>query len=183
MSPLKKNHIKDRYNQLGGELYDTRYTEEQTEKYEHISGHLGWGISLDNGCGTGLFLPKLGEYSVGLDLSSELLREARSRQGEHQNLIQGDSENLPFRDQVFDSTVSVTVIQNVPEPERMIRESIRITKQGQPVVISSLKRVYNEDTFRKLFQNDDWVVKTIYTTDKINDWIAVITKTPFMRQN
>jgi ubiquinone/menaquinone biosynthesis C-methylase UbiE len=175
---MHKNNIRKRYDELGGSLYDTRYTEEQAEKYEHISGHLDWGISLDNGCGTGLFLPKLGEYSVGLDLSSELLREARSRLGRQQNLVHGDSENLPFRNQVFDSSVSVTVIQNIPEPQKMIKESIRVTKPGLPVVISSLKRVYKEDAFRKLFQNDDLVVKTIYTSDKINDWIAVITKTP-----
>ena len=178
MCPPKKNQIKDRYNQLGGKLYENRYTEEQVKKYKHILDHLGWGISLDNGCGTGLFLPNMGKFSVGLDLSSELLREARLRITNHQYLVQGDSENLPFRNQVFDSTVSVTVIQNVPEPQIMIKESVRVTKLNQPVVISSLKRVYKEESFRKLFQNDDWVVKTIYTTDKINDWIAVITKTP-----
>ena len=178
MCPPKKNQIKDSYNQLGGKIYDNRYTEEQIEKYKHISDHLGWGISLDNGCGTGLFLEKMGKFSVGLDFSSELLRGARLRLGKHQNLVNGDSENLPFRRHVFDITVSVTVIQNVPDPHMMIRESVRVTKPSQPVVISSLKRVYKEESFRKLFQNDDWVVKTIYTTDKINDWIAVITKIP-----
>ena len=150
MCPPKKNQIKDSYNQLGGKLYNNRYTEEQVEKYEHISGHLGWAISLDNGCGTGLFLPEMGKFSVGLDLSSELLREARQRIGKYQHLVQGDSENLPFRNEVFDSTVSVTVIQNVPEPQMMIRESVRVTKPSQPVVISSLKSVYKEESFRKL---------------------------------
>ena len=109
MCPPKKNQIKDSYNQLGGKMYDNRYAEEQIEKYKHISDHLGWGISLDNGCGTGLFLEKMGKFSVGLDFSSELLRGARLRLGKHQNLVNGDSENLPFRSHVFDTTVSVTV--------------------------------------------------------------------------
>lgn len=172
MSPPKKSEIKDRYDQLGGELYDTRYTEEQTEKYEHILGYLGRGKTLDNGCGTGLFLPKLGEYSVGLDLSSELLREARLRVS--QSLVQADSELLPFRDNVFDSLVSVTVIQNVPSPESMVAESVRVTKTSAPMVISSLKRVYKEDDFRELFQNEGIDLETIFTTEKINDWIAVL---------
>ncbi len=176
MSPLKKNEIKDRYDELGGEMYDTRYTEEQAEKYEHILGYLGRGKTLDNGCGTGLFLPKLGEYSIGLDLSSELLREARSRV--QQSLVQADSENLPFRDNVFDSTVSVTVIQNVPSPKSMVSESARVTKPAGPIVISSLKRVYKEDEFRNLFKHERIDIEKIYTTEKINDWIAVIRNKP-----
>ena len=172
MSPPKKNEIKDRYDQLGGEMYDIRYTEEQTEKYEHILGYLGRGKTLDNGCGTGLFLPKLGEYSVGLDLSSELLSEARSRV--KQGLVQADSENLPFRNDVFDSLVSVTVIQNVPSPQAMVAESARVTKPRGPIVISSLKRVYKENEFRNLFQLEEIDVETIFTSENINDWIAVI---------
>lgn len=176
MSPLKKNEIKDRYDELGGEMYDTRYTEEQAEKYEHILGYLGRGKTLDNGCGTGLFLPKLGEYSIGLDLSSELLHAARLRI--QQSLVQADSENLPFRDNVFDSTVSVTVIQNVPSPEIMVAESSRVTKPDGLIVISSLKRVYREDEFRNLFQHEELNLEKIITTEKINDWIAVIRNKP-----
>jgi ubiquinone/menaquinone biosynthesis C-methylase UbiE len=172
MSPPRKSEIKDRYDQLGGEIYDTRYTEEQTEKYEHILGYLGRGKTLDNGCGTGLFLPKLGEYSVGLDLSSELLSEAYSRV--KQGLVQADSENLPFRDNVFDSLVSVTVIQNVPSPETMVAESARVTRPSGPIVISSLKRVYKQEEFRNLFQHEGIDIDTIVTSEKINDWIAVI---------
>ena len=133
------------------------------------------GKTLDNGCGTGLFLPKLGEYSVGLDISSELLSEARSRV--KQGLVQADSENLPFRDNVFDSTVSCTVIQNVPSPNLMVSESARVTKPAGLIVISSLKRVYKEDEFRDLFK-EELEIDTIYTTEKINDWIAVIRNRP-----
>ena len=175
MSPPNKSEIKDRYDELGGEMYDTRYTEEQAVKYEHILGYLGRGKTLDNGCGTGLFLPKLGEYSVGLDISSELLSEARSRV--KQGLVQADSENLPFRDNVFDSTVSVTVIQNVPSPKSMVSESARVTKPAGMIVISSLKRVYKEDEFRDLFK-EELEIDSIYTTEKINDWIAVIRNRP-----
>lgn len=172
MNPPKKNEIKDRYDQLGGDMYDTRYTEEQTAKHDHIYGYLGRGKTLDNGCGTGLLLPKMGEYSVGLDLSSELLNKARLRV--KQNLLQGDSENLPFRDKVFDSMVSVTVIQNVSSPQAMVSESSRVTKQDGLLLISSLKRVYKEDEFRKLFQVEGLDIVTIFTTENINDWIAVI---------
>ncbi len=176
MTPSKEE-IKDRYDQLGSKLYDTRYTDEQKTKYEYISTHLGRGKTLDNGCGTGLFLHQLPDFSVGIDLSLELLKEARKRASDQQHLIQGDSEKLPFKDDVFDQMVSVTVIQNVPSPSIMITESARASKNGGNLVFSSLKRVYSEDSFRKLFNVDGIDVMKIYTTEEINDWIAVTRNT------
>jgi ubiquinone/menaquinone biosynthesis C-methylase UbiE len=173
MSPPDKSLVKARYDELGGKLYDVRYTEEQTAKHEHILGHLGRGRTLDNGCGTGLFLPFLGDYSVGLDLSSELLREARLRAG-NSALVQGDSENLPFRTDVFDNMASITVIQNIPDPKRMIVESSRVVKIGGVMVISSLRRVYSEDEFKKLVGTAGLPVEYVSKLENINDWIAVI---------
>jgi len=176
MSPPEKIRVKERYDELGGKLYDVRYTEEQTAKYEHILGYLGRGKTLDNGCGTGLFLPFLGEYSVGLDLSSELLREARGRAG-NSALVQGDSENLPFRASVFDNMASITVIQNLPNPKQLIKESSRVVKKGGVMVVSSLKRVYSEDEFSRLVETVALPVVIVNTVENINDWIAVIRNT------
>ncbi len=173
MSPPEKSRVKDRYDQLGGKLYDVRYTEEQIEKYGHIFTHLGRGKTLDNGCGTGLFLPYLDEHSVGLDLSFELLREAHERAGKL-CLIQGDSENLPFRAAVFDNMASVTVIQNLPDPKRLIEESSRVVKKDGIMVVTSLKRVYSEDEFKMLVETGELRVNIVNTTENINDWIAVI---------
>ncbi len=173
MSPPDKSLVKARYDELGGKLYDIRYTEEQAAKYEHILSHLDRGRTLDNGCGTGLFLPFLGEYSVGLDLSSELLREARGRAG-NRALVQGDSENLPFRPDVFDNMASITVIQNLPDPERMLGESSRVVKMGGVMVISSLKRVYSEEGFKKLVEAGGLPVKYVSKLENINDWITII---------
>jgi ubiquinone/menaquinone biosynthesis C-methylase UbiE len=173
MSPPDKSLVKARYDELGGKLYDVRYIEEQTAKYEHILSHLGRGRTLDNGCGTGLFLPFLGVYSVGLDLSSELLKEARGRAGNNE-LVQGDSENLPFRTDVFDNMASITVIQNIPDSKRMIDESSRVVKIGGVMVISSLRRVYSEDGFKKLVGTAGLPVKYVSKLENINDWIAVI---------
>jgi len=173
MSPPDKSFVKARYDELGGKLYDVRYTEEQTAKYEHILSHLSRGRTLDNGCGTGLFLPFLGDYSVGLDLSSELLKEARGRAG-NSALVQGDSENLPFRTDVFDNMASITVIQNLPDPERMLDESSRVVKMGGVMIISSLRRVYSEEGFTNLVGTAGLPVKYVSKLENINDWIAVI---------
>lgn len=176
MSPPQKSRVKDRYDELGGKLYDVRYTGEQMEKYGHIFTHLDRGKTLDNGCGTGLFLSYLDEYSVGLDLSSELLRGAHGRAGKL-CLVQGDSENLPFRAAVFDNMASVTVIQNLSDPKRLIDESSRVVKKEGVMVVTSLKRVYSEDEFKRLVETGGLPVNIVTTVENINDWIAVIRNT------
>ena len=176
MSPPEKSRVKERYDELGGKLYDTRYTEEQAAKYGHIFSYLGRGKTLDNGCGTGLFMPFLDEYSVGIDFSSELLREARGRVGNNA-LVQGDSANLPFRADVFSNMASITVIQNLPRPKQLIEESSRVVKKDGILVVSSLKRVYSEAEFRRLVETVSIPVHIVSDIENINDWIAVIRNT------
>ena len=172
-----KNTIKERYDELGGSLYDLRYTEEQKAKYELILGELNNPeLLLDNGCGTGLLFQFLDISLVGLGLSSELLRKARERIRSSHHLIQGDSENLPLRCSIFDAVVSITVIQNLSKPEKLLDESARVTKLGSPVIISSLKRVYSREEISRLVENKELSIKRIFTSEKINDWITVSTR-------
>ena len=169
-----KNTIKERYDELGGSLYDTRYTEEQRAKYELILAELNQPrLLLDNGCGTGLLFPLLDNDMVGLDISNKLLEKAKERTSERHYLIQGDSEYLPLRDSVFDTMVSITVIQNLSEPERFLDESVRVSTLGSTVIISSLKRVYSREEITRLIKNDELSVKKIFTSEKVNDWITV----------
>lgn len=171
-----KNTIKERYDELGASLYDLRYTEEQKAKYELILAELNQPrLLLDNGCGTGLLFPLL-DYIVGLDLSSKLLEKAKERTGLGHYLVQGDSEYLPLRDKVFDAEVSVTVIQNLSNPDKFLEESARVVKKGSTVIISSLKRVYSREEITRLIINDELSIKKVFTSEKVNDWITVSTR-------
>ena len=59
------------------------------------------GRILDSGCGIGgLFDRVPAERVVGLDISSRMLRYAAERSDQ---LVLGNSQELPFRDQVFDT--------------------------------------------------------------------------------
>ena len=173
-----KNTIRSRYDDLGGSHYDMRYTEEQHAKYELILGELpDSDLVLDNGCGTGLLFSLIESSLVGLDLSGELLRKARVRATDAQFLVQGDSEFLPFRDTVFDAVVSVTVIQNLVKPERLPIESARVVRAGSIVIISSLKRVYEEvEDITSIVENEYLLLNRVFTDENINDWITVSTK-------
>ncbi|MGI6551769.1 MAG: class I SAM-dependent methyltransferase [Bacillota bacterium] len=96
---------------------------------------------LDLGCGTGLYaidLARQGLRVTGLDISSAMLEKARekSRQlGLDINFIQGDATCLPFADQTFDSILSVTAFEFITEPEKFLREALRVVKIGGKVVI------------------------------------------------
>lgn len=173
-----KNTVRSRYDSLGGSDYDMRYTEEQIAKYELILDELPLvDLVLDNGCGTGLMFPFIDSALVGLDLSSELLRAARKRVSDSQLLVQGDSEFLPFRDDVFDAVVSVTVIQNLGNPGKMPAESARVARLGSTVIISSLKRVYEKaEDLISLVESEYLRLLRVFTDENINDWITVSTK-------
>ena len=172
-----KNTIKERYDELGGSLYDLRYSEEQKAKYELVLAELDQpSLLLDNGCGTGLLFPLLDCAIVGLDLSSKLLEKAKERTNLGQYLVQGDSEHLPLRDNVFDAQVSVTVIQNLSNPVKFLEESVRVAKQGSTVIISSLKRVYSREEITRLIINDELSIKKVFTSENVNDWITVSTR-------
>jgi demethylmenaquinone methyltransferase / 2-methoxy-6-polyprenyl-1,4-benzoquinol methylase len=77
---------------------------------------------------------------VGLDLSNEMLeigrgKVSRRRLGETIELIQGDSENLPFADNTFDAVTVAFGVRNFENLELGLREMRRVLKDGGKVVI------------------------------------------------
>ncbi len=92
---------------------------------------------LDIGCGTGKLLNRLAsQYSqlqgTGLDLSPEMLRQARQRNGHRPRLIfvQGASEAMPFADNQFQAAFSTISFLHYPEPQQVFKEIGRVLKPG-----------------------------------------------------
>ncbi len=139
------------YDVLNPHLYTPSMRQEITEMLEN-SGQLK---ILDVGCGTGyttwglLSLYEPCEVT-GIDQNLRQLKRATkklSREKTRSLLIQGDAENLPFRDERFDAAISVGAIEYFPHPEVVLKEMKRITKQGGKVVIAGPERKW----FKKLF--------------------------------
>ncbi|RII27372.1 MAG: malonyl-[acyl-carrier protein] O-methyltransferase BioC [Geobacter sp.] len=92
---------------------------------------------LDIGTGTGMLLRSLQrQYPparlIGLDLALGMCRTAR--QGfdgsDRANVLAGDAERLPFRDDSFDLVVSTSTYQWLEEPTVAFAEALRVLRPG-----------------------------------------------------
>lgn len=88
---------------------------------------------LDIGCGTGRLLNRLAAKfptlkGMGLDLSSEMIRQARQGNHYHPRLIfiQGNAESLPFANQQFDAIFNTISFLHYPHPEQFFLEVSRV---------------------------------------------------------
>ncbi|HEA83726.1 MAG TPA: class I SAM-dependent methyltransferase [Thermodesulfobacterium geofontis] len=128
-------------------VYDSWYTTktgsyvDKTEKELVLSLlKIKKGFSLDLGCGTGnytLELHKKGFEVIGLDSSKEMLKVARKKVPELL-FINGDAYFLPFKDQVFNLVVSITMFEFIKEPTKVMKEIYRVLKPGGEVLIGTM---------------------------------------------
>jgi len=93
---------------------------------------------------------------VGLDISTEMLhfgREKVAKQGwsEVIELVQGDSENLPFQDNTFDAITVAFGVRNFENLERGLAEMNRVLKPGGRLVVLEFSKP-TAFPFRQLFQ-------------------------------
>jgi SAM-dependent methyltransferase len=98
---------------------------------------------LDAGCGAGADLAALAlalpapAGIVGLDASASLLARASERvaaSGTRCSLVRGDLLRIPFHDGTFGACRIDRVLQHIREPERAVRELVRILAPGGTLV-------------------------------------------------
>ena len=95
-------------------------------------------LILLDGIGTGLDLPHLPavHHYVGLDLTRAMLDRARARNADLSvDLIEGDSQALPFADACFDHVILHLILAVVPEPVRCLSECARVLKPGGTALV------------------------------------------------
>ena len=140
--------------------YDELYGSEQLAKMKLVEQGIrieAEEVILDVGCGTGLFFdliaPKV-KLLIGLDVSFEQLKIAYKKMKRFNNvqLIRADAEHIPFRENIFDKVVAVTLLQNLTDPERFLREVIRINKPHGECVITALKKKFDKDKLISLLR-------------------------------
>ena len=102
---------------------------------------------LDVGTGTGRFAVHLalnGKKVTALDPSQAMLSTALGKAmnngvGGLVEVVQGDSENLPFRDSSFNGLCTIHVLVHLPDVQRSIQEFSRVVEGNGRVVMEVAK--------------------------------------------
>ena len=92
---------------------------------------------LDLGCGTGRLFRRLGKQfphlqGVGLDLSGEMISQARERNiyPERITYTQGNAESLPFEAETFTAAFNTISFLHYPNPQIVLGEINRVLMTG-----------------------------------------------------
>ncbi len=94
---------------------------------------------LDIGCGNGNIIKMLetqrpGHY-YGVDLSSEMIKEAEKRVSKKVVLKLADVVSLPFADESFDILICNASFHHYEEPEKAISEMNRVLRPGGALIL------------------------------------------------
>ena len=97
------------------------------------------GRVLSIGCGIGVHEVELKERRPGLDLvCSDLQDEMLVEVPEQMSRVGADMMSLPFSDGTFDAVYEITALVFVPDPERALKEMVRVLRPGGLLVLLSL---------------------------------------------
>nr|WP_325194298.1 methyltransferase domain-containing protein [uncultured Oscillibacter sp.] len=138
MKPDKKRQSQQAFDQQAA-TYDTAIQGSHARTlYPYMLQEIihAWGDRvLDLGCGTGALTAQVLEQDprrqvTGLDLSEQMLAQARARLGDRVKLIQGDSECLPFPDGSFDVVYCCDSFHHYPDPAAVLAEVGRVLVPG-----------------------------------------------------
>ena len=140
---------------------------------------------LDVACGTGRTLKfirsTLPDASLcGLDLSSAYLRKANellsSLPQELPQLIEGNAENLPFKDESFQAVSNVFLLHELPRPirKKVIGEFYRVLQSQGILVIADSIQMSDSPELEPLMNNFPRIFHEPYYTNYIQDDIALL---------
>ncbi len=127
---------------------------------------------LDVGCGTGIFtldFLSTGAQIVGLDISIPMIRRAQTKPGGHLlQVLGGDILALPFGNESFDKSVSVTALEFIADGRQGVQELFRVTRRGGTIVVATLNSLSPWATRRKASRHPIFDQAIFRSPDELN---------------
>ena len=126
---------------------------------------------LDVGCGIGQFEQRLQDLSItGLDISAEMLDEARKRS--NKTFVLGNAENLDFDNSSFDAVFYVATLEFIGDYQKAIQEAYRVTKPNGKILVMMLNP--ESEYFKEHMQREDSYFRKVQHTNlsEIEAYIA-----------
>lgn len=117
------------------------------------------GTMLDIGCGNGaqtrLFVPDADQL-VGFDL-----RPIQDTEGYNKfdkfSFVQGNAEELPFNDGVYDTVTSFEVLEHVPDDTAVLKEMFRVLRPGGLLIVSVPNRWWFFESHGANIKGFNWI--------------------------
>lgn len=104
------------------------------------------GRVLEDGCGVGMYVERLASLRsrvTGLEYDFDRAREAHLRSDE---IVNAESECLPFSGSLFDLVLSHEVIEHVADDRQAVCEMVRTLKTGGRIILFCPNRGYPFET-------------------------------------
>ncbi len=105
-------------------------------------------VDLASGEGYGAaWIAEVAESVVGVDIDAASVRHASARYASCGNLrfLRGDIEQLPLADGCADAVTCFEAIEHVPNPRRVVEETVRVLKPGGLFFVSTPNRALYTD--------------------------------------
>lgn len=97
---------------------------------------------LDAACGTGRLIPLLqtkGATVTGLDISEKMIEIAQKKFPKAELLV-GDMENMPFKDQSFDLVVAAFAIVHLKYLDKFFEECYKVLKNDGKIILTNINQ-------------------------------------------
>ena len=142
-------------------------------------------LDLGSGAGNDCFVVRtiVGETGkvTGLDFTDAMIEKARANNAKlgfsNVEFIQGDIEQMPFRDNQFDVIVSNCVLNLVPDKEKAFSEMYRVLKSGGHFCISDV--VIKGELPEKLRKDAEMYAGCVSGAIEMEEYLGIINKQGF----
>lgn len=124
---------------------------------------------LEVGCATGIhsrFLLREDNEITGVDISKEMIKEAKQFQTDNLHFEVMDALHLRFEDNCFDIVFSATMIEFIVDKEALFKELFRVVKPGGKVVVGTIQKGSH---FYDLYQTQFFQENTVFQYANFSD--------------